>query len=46
MSGQIDLFVKMHNVKKRIGKPFAGGKIQNINLSRINDALLYLDVYF
>ena len=28
-----------------MGKPFVGGKIQNINLSKINDALLYLDEY-
>ena len=36
----------MHNVRNRMGKPFVGGKIQNINLSKINDALLYLDVAF
>ena len=46
ISGQINSFVKMHNVKNHIGKPFAGGKIQNINLSKINDALLYLDMHF
>lgn len=43
ISGQINTFVKMHNVRNRIGKSFVGGKIQNINLSKINDALLYLD---
>ena len=36
----------MHNVRNRIGKSFVGGKIQNINLSKINDALLYLDCVF
>ena len=46
ISGQINSFVKMHNVKNHIGKPFVGCKIQNINLSKINDALLYLDMHF
>lgn len=43
ISGQNHVFVILHKRKNRIGKPFVGGIIENINLSKINDALLYLD---
>ena len=46
ISGQNGVFVIFNKRRNRIGKPFVGGKIQNINLSKINDALLYLDLYF
>lgn len=39
ISGQNHVFVILHKRKNRIGKPFVGGIIENINLSKINDTL-------